>query len=1584
MGDLIRNALESIVLEPAETKSPVREALLQLVGIPKDPQEPPNAPEPPQALMQPETVREPSIEEELAREAPSGRPPAALGEAVYLTPERYFTREELQERIRSAVAEAAGGDARAVKRLEALRKLEATRAALERKRAEQEAYQVAPEAVAHQLALPREQDPEWRRKRAEWLEAAKAGAPDAEAKRQAFERYDALKSEGAAALIASSDPLTAKAGRNLTLAGINPAYLLRLKEADSGWILDGFEKDAKPMFGAWLRALAEAKSEADVRKELKGIEDTLRARAMRRADAIASAKRASQPMIQRLADDLSALAAVFGESSRRIGEIASGLVGDRHPALKAFVREFVHMAYDLGVPEVGISAALSEIPAMARGTGPYAGMSEDGRKREFLNNALMVALGGSAKGLGRLEGVAGQAARGAFTVLRGSMAGQAAKRELEAALEEGAEPAEAFKRAIAAGAGSWVGSGVPENVLKLRGGPQEAAREVLRPPRGEEPTLRPESAPPRAAEEAPAKPPEAELAAKPEEQLAPAQKTEQKAAPKVEATEAAKAEKLEAAAKAEAEPTQAARKQLTVPRGARALPGKYGRLTVPSAGEIGAEKVPVRYMVVELDSLRASHAVTPKGEIEASKRYPDYLREHVPGGGAEEVASLAKRAQEVAPERFLAESPDPAGGPIVITRDGIVAAGNDRATMLRLMAQTGRYDAYRHALEERAPQYGIPKSALDKLKRPVLVRIVAADAFNPDDMPLLLRIRGAEAAAEQPAGALLGALAQRAERAAGPAEPPVVERMEGAQEAGELPRKPQGALAEQGLRSELEGGEPAGIVAPGFARAMEPKAAESPASSTAVRPELAAGRALTDRVMRALYEASPTFRKVYDAVDRRLSKGRIGVERIIVGLSDMLGGLFMGRPELSAGAAERTLQESPIGRKLFQLQHGLRAKVESVAEEVLARFDEVKDLVPREKYVELADAIENGNMLAIETSFPKKVADYVAWTQERYAELASELVRAGVLKPETAGIMRGRYVMHVAAHEALRKGGLERLGVIIRRIRSLLTPMAEEAHLRKRTFRSISAALAAGKPMETDVVSLLAKGLVEETALVERMKLFEKLAKSPEFAELRDEKNGVYIDVPRPPAGYSAEEMNLLRQRKLGALANVKVKPWAAQYVSGMLSAESDWGRIAAYLAGKVGWLRKMVTLYSPKAHMAQVIDNARAMRRMGLSAAQICECWTTWAARLTGNPDMPEFKQFREEAMFRDMYAEHRRWTNLPAHDRKQLRDALVALSSSNPMKSLRSKGVALKDIPLLLWRANDIIAQSYTYTQLRKAGLTQDQANAEMLKRYPLPEAVPPFIRELDRHVLGVPFCTMAFAEGLATLRNITTPVGLVRLLGDAAAGYALQRALISLSGFTPEEWEQRRKRMAISPFAVPLGKGYYFDGGFRNSTVNIGMAAYYLTKRMAYGDTGDEAAEQYIENMAPDMLSGPVWTLAIAALIGREGLRGRRIWLERTPALVKAAQWFKLLGERMLPLPAQSILRSMRSAERVRMPMAWGGALVRAFTPVSAVPDEAILRYAERMERSGERAGETFARRNAPGALFLHRWLFGGRAR
>jgi hypothetical protein len=126
-----------------------------------------------------------------------------------------------------------------------------------------------------------------------------------------------------------------------------------------------------------------------------------------------------------------------------------------------------------------------------------------------------------------------------------------------------------------------------------------------------------------------------------------------------------------------------------------------------------------RWALIEADDIRASHDV----DIRPAPNYPDNFgrwdaKRH------ETEAAVQDIVGRFDPARLL-EDPTDAGGAPIVAPDGLVEVGNRRAIALQRIYQANgaKAEAYRQHLREQAPTLGLDPAAIDRMRKPTLVRL---------------------------------------------------------------------------------------------------------------------------------------------------------------------------------------------------------------------------------------------------------------------------------------------------------------------------------------------------------------------------------------------------------------------------------------------------------------------------------------------------------------------------------------------------------------------------------------------------------------------------------------------------------------------------------------------------------------------------------------------------------------------------------------------------------------------------------------------------------------------------------------------
>lgn len=126
-----------------------------------------------------------------------------------------------------------------------------------------------------------------------------------------------------------------------------------------------------------------------------------------------------------------------------------------------------------------------------------------------------------------------------------------------------------------------------------------------------------------------------------------------------------------------------------------------------------------KYALMEASDLQLPH----NDVMLRNPRYPSELRRdgysHL-----DQHQRIQRMVKEFDPEHVTASLSDAGGAPIV-ARDGVVEVGNARAGALKRVYASSpqKAAAYREALMQRAPDFGLDPAAIQGMRRPVLVRL---------------------------------------------------------------------------------------------------------------------------------------------------------------------------------------------------------------------------------------------------------------------------------------------------------------------------------------------------------------------------------------------------------------------------------------------------------------------------------------------------------------------------------------------------------------------------------------------------------------------------------------------------------------------------------------------------------------------------------------------------------------------------------------------------------------------------------------------------------------------------------------------
>jgi hypothetical protein len=147
------------------------------------------------------------------------------------------------------------------------------------------------------------------------------------------------------------------------------------------------------------------------------------------------------------------------------------------------------------------------------------------------------------------------------------------------------------------------------------------------------------------------------------------------------------------------------------------------------------------YELVEASALVPSHRPT---DFRPDSLYPPIQERSYHSDQAEQL-KVTQGAQLLRPELLLARTPSPLDGPPIVTEPParIVLGGNGRSMMI-LLAYARFHDsaaAYRKALAERAPEFGLSRQQVEAMSAPVLVRVVDGLSANSPREQLAAAVR---------------------------------------------------------------------------------------------------------------------------------------------------------------------------------------------------------------------------------------------------------------------------------------------------------------------------------------------------------------------------------------------------------------------------------------------------------------------------------------------------------------------------------------------------------------------------------------------------------------------------------------------------------------------------------------------------------------------------------------------------------------------------------------------------------------------------------------------------------------------------
>lgn len=126
-----------------------------------------------------------------------------------------------------------------------------------------------------------------------------------------------------------------------------------------------------------------------------------------------------------------------------------------------------------------------------------------------------------------------------------------------------------------------------------------------------------------------------------------------------------------------------------------------------------------KYRIVEAKDLKPSHDPLTFAK---NPSYPEGVQERAYHTSKEAQNRVIQQAQNYEPSYTVNTNPDAVNGPPIILPDGTVLGGNSRAMSTIRLYSSGKGEAYRNAVAEKAQQFGLDPEAVRGMKEPVLVR----------------------------------------------------------------------------------------------------------------------------------------------------------------------------------------------------------------------------------------------------------------------------------------------------------------------------------------------------------------------------------------------------------------------------------------------------------------------------------------------------------------------------------------------------------------------------------------------------------------------------------------------------------------------------------------------------------------------------------------------------------------------------------------------------------------------------------------------------------------------------------------------
>lgn len=165
----------------------------------------------------------------------------------------------------------------------------------------------------------------------------------------------------------------------------------------------------------------------------------------------------------------------------------------------------------------------------------------------------------------------------------------------------------------------------------------------------------------------------------------------------------------------------------------RALPVvQFSEEDDPANLETSAGVVAAHFELRELDDLIPSH--DPLNQFKRRDDYPEGVQERPYHSDNGEQDKVRRNAARLNPRYLINTNPDAMTGPPCITSNGIVLGGNSRTMSMQLAydAYPEKAAKYKETLAKMAFSFGFTKEQVEKMEKPILVRVVNKRLTNEE------------------------------------------------------------------------------------------------------------------------------------------------------------------------------------------------------------------------------------------------------------------------------------------------------------------------------------------------------------------------------------------------------------------------------------------------------------------------------------------------------------------------------------------------------------------------------------------------------------------------------------------------------------------------------------------------------------------------------------------------------------------------------------------------------------------------------------------------------------------------------------